>query len=69
MPDSTFHYKWFGVHENFTIPIDILINKERKRIYPKLKDQNIEIVKHSLIEALDKEFYIKTSLVPSEKTI
>ena len=62
--DNTFSYKWSGVHENFTMPIDILINKELKRIYPTLHDQYVGISKHSLIEILDKKFYIKKSLLP-----
>ena len=61
--DSTLHFKWSGVHNQFKMPIDVLINKKRTRIYPTLQDQTIEIVKHSLIEILDKEFYIKKSLI------
>ena len=34
-----------------------------------LKIQNIEIEKHSLIEVLDKEFYIKKSLVPEDNQL
>ena len=46
------------------MPIDILVNKERNRIYPMRQDQTIKITKHSLIEILDKEFYINISLIP-----
>ena len=61
--DSTFHFKWSGVHENFTMPIDILINKEQSRIHPTLHFQTNKIAKHSLIEILDKEFYIKKIII------
>ena len=64
--DSTFHYKWSGVHDKFVMPIDILVNKERNRIYPSLQDQTMKIPKHSIIEVLDKEFYIKKSLILEE---
>jgi len=43
--------------------MDIFVNKERNRIYPSLQFQRIKITKHSLIEVLDKEFYIKKSLI------
>ena len=48
------------------MPMDILVNKERNRIYPTLQDQTMEISKHSFIEVLDKEFYIKKSLILEE---
>ncbi len=64
--DSTFYYKWSGVHDKFIMPVDILVNKKRNRIYPTLQFQTMKIAKHSLIEVLDKEFYIKKSLVSEE---
>ena len=64
--DSTFHYKWSGVHDKFIMPMDILVNKKRNRIYPTFQFQTMEIEKHSLIEVLDKEFYIKKSLISEE---
>ena len=62
-------YKWSGVHNKFIMPMDIFVNKERNRIYPSLQFQGINITKHSLIEVLDKEFYIKKSLVPEESQL
>ena len=67
--DSTFNYKWSGVHKKFIMPMDILVNKEHKRIYPSLQFQNLEIDKHSLIEILDKEFYIKKTLVAEKNRL
>ena len=48
--------------------MDILVNKERNRIYPTIQDQTMEITKHSLIEILDSEFYIKKRLISGQKT-
>ena len=61
--DSTFNYKWSGVNNEFKMPVDLLINKERIRLNPTIDRQSIQITKHSLVEILDKEFYIKKSLI------
>ena len=65
---APFYYKWSGVHDKFIMPMDILVNKERNRIYPTIQDQTIKITKHSLIEILDREFYIKKALILEQKT-
>ena len=67
--DSTFYYKWSGVHNKFIMPMDVFVNKEHNRIYPTLQFQRMKITKHSLIEVLDKEFYIKKSLVSEENQL
>ena len=61
--DSTFHYKWSGVHDKFIMPLDIMINKDRIRLHPTAQYQSLSIKNHSLIEVLDKEFYIKKNLI------
>jgi hypothetical protein len=48
------------------MPMDVMINKKLVRLFPTPNDQTIKIAKHSLIEVLDKEFYIKMSLTPEE---
>ena len=64
--DSTLHYKWSGVHDEFIMPMDVMINKKLVRLSPTPNDQTMKIAKHSLIEVLDKEFYIKISHVSEE---
>jgi aminopeptidase N len=56
-----FHYKWDNVNDNFTMPIDLLVNGKKKRIYPKKEYQKFDIKKHSQIEAMDWRFYILPS--------
>ena len=64
--DSTFYYKWSGVHDEFIMPMDVVINKKRVRLFPTSEYKTMEVVKHGLIEVLDKEFYIKKYLVSKE---
>jgi aminopeptidase N len=40
------------------MPIDILVNGQKKRIYPTKKYQKFDIKKYSQIEVMDWKFYI-----------
>ena len=57
--DSEYFYKWENVNDNFTMPIDLLINGKEKRVFPKKDFQSIGITKHSQIEVMDWKFYVK----------
>ena len=56
--DSEFFYKWKDVNENFTMPLDLLVNGAKKRIFPIKEYQSISINKHSQIEVMDWNFYV-----------
>ena len=56
--DSEFFYKWKDVNENFTMPLDLLVNGAKKRIFPMKEYQSISINKHSQIEVMDWNFYV-----------
>ena len=55
--EEEFHYKWENVNDNFTMPIDLLVNG-KKKFTPKKEYQKFDINKHSQIEAMDWRFYI-----------
>ena len=56
--EQEFYYKWDNVNDNFVMPIDLLVNGKKKRVYPKGEYQKFYIKKHSQIEAMDWRFYI-----------
>jgi len=56
--NSEFFYKWKDVNENFTMPLDLLVNGAKKRIFPMKEYQSISINKHSQIEVMDWNFYV-----------
>jgi aminopeptidase N len=56
--DKEFYFKWVNINENFKMPIDILVNGQKKRIYPTKKYQKFDIKKYSQIEVMDWKFYI-----------
>ena len=60
-----FYFKWDNVNNNFSMPIDLLVNGTIKRIFPTKKFQNIDIKKHSQIEVMDWKFYV----LPNEVNI
>jgi aminopeptidase N len=41
------------------MPIDILVNGAKKRIFPNKNFQSIDIKKHASIEVMDWKFYVK----------
>ena len=59
--EKEFYFKWDNVNDNFIMPIDLLVNGKKKRIYPKKEYQKFDIKKHSQIEAMDWRFYILPS--------
>ena len=59
--EKELYYKWDNVNDNFIMPIDLLVNGKKKRLYPKKKYQKFDIKKHSQIEAMDWRFYILPS--------
>ena len=56
--DSSFHYRWNNVNDNFTMPIDLLVNGVEKRIFPNKKFKSFDIKKHTTIEEMDWKFYV-----------
>ncbi len=57
--DSSFHYKWSNVNDNFIMPMGLLINGVEKRVEPSQEFQSFEIRKHAAIEVMDWKFYVK----------
>jgi aminopeptidase N len=57
--DSEYFYKWVNVNDNFSMPIDLLVNGVEKRVYPKKDFQSFPISKHSTIEVMDWKFYVQ----------
>ena len=57
--DSEYLYKWENVNDNFTMPIDLLVNGKEKRVFPTKDFQSLRIAKHSQIEVMDWKFYVK----------
>ena len=57
--DSEYLYKWENVNENFTMPIDLLVNGRKIRVFPTKNFQSLSISKHSQIEIMDWKFYVK----------
>lgn len=57
--DNEFFYKWSNVNENFSMPLDLLMNSSSKRVFPTKKFQSFKISKHSQIEVMDWKYYVK----------
>ncbi len=57
--DEEFFYKWSNTNENFTMPLDLLVNNNVVRVYPSKNYKSFEITKHSQIEVMDWKFYVK----------
>ena len=47
------------MHDNFTMPVDLLVNGAQKRVFPTGKFQSFNIAKLSTVEVMDWKFYIK----------
>jgi aminopeptidase N len=56
--DSKFYYKWNNVNDNFTMPINLLVNGIEKRIFPTQEFQAFDISNHATIEVMDWKFYV-----------
>ena len=57
--DSSFHYRWNNINNNFIMPIDLLVNGIEKRVLPNQEFQSFDIRKHATIEVMDWKFYVK----------
>ena len=57
--DSEYLYRWENVNENFIMPIDLLVNGRKIRVFPTKNFQSLSISKHSQIEIMDWKFYVK----------
>ena len=53
-----FYYKWNNVNDNFTMPLDLLVNGKELKNLPTKEYQSFEITKHSQIEVMDWKFYV-----------
>ena len=56
--DKEFYYKWSNINNNFLMPVDILVNGKKERIFPTKKYQKFDIKRHSQVEVMDWRFYI-----------
>jgi len=61
--DKDFYFKWDNVNENFSMPLDLLVNGSKKRVYPTKEYQSISSKKHGQIEVMDWKFYVKPVLI------
>jgi|TARA_Y100000996_G_scaffold258438_1_gene203507 aminopeptidase N len=57
--ENEFFYKWSNVNENFSMPIDLLVNGSVKRVFPNKSFKSFKISKHSQIEVMDWKYYVK----------
>ncbi|MDC1145421.1 M1 family metallopeptidase [Candidatus Marinimicrobia bacterium] len=57
--DSSFHYRWSNVNDNFIMPMGFLVNGIEKRVLPSQEFQSFDIKKHATIEVMDWKFYVK----------
>tara|TARA_B100001057_G_C22865261_1_gene956209 strand:- start:5480 stop:5893 length:414 start_codon:yes stop_codon:yes gene_type:complete len=56
--EREFFYKWIDVNHNFKMPLDLLVNGKKIRVYPSKDYQSINVNKYSQIEVMDWKFYI-----------
>ncbi len=57
--DEEFYYRWNNVNDNFTMPLDLLVNGKELRVLPTKEYKSFKITKHSQIEVMDWKFYVK----------
>ena len=56
--NNKFYFRWNNVNDNFSMPIDLLINGREVRVIPTKEYQSLETAKHSQIEVMDWKFYV-----------
>jgi aminopeptidase N len=56
--NSSFHFRWNNVNDNFIMPMDLLVNGITKRVLPNQEFQSFNITQHSTIEIMDWKFYV-----------
>ena len=61
--DEEFFYRWNNINDNFTMPLDLLVNGKELRVLPTKKYKSFKITKHSQIEVMDWNFYVKPALM------
>ena len=61
--DEEFFYRWNNINDNFTMPLDLLVNGKELRVLPSNEYKSFEINKHSQIEVMDWKFYVKPVLM------
>ena len=61
--DEEFFYRWNNINDNFTMPLDLLVNGKELRVLPSKEYKSFEINKHSQIEVMDWKFYVKPVLM------
>ena len=57
--DNTFNYRWNNVNNNFSMPIDLLINGKENRVYPSNDFQSVKVSKYAQVEIMDWKFYVE----------
>jgi len=56
--NGQFYYRWVGAINEFDMPINLLVNKSEKRIYPTIVAQSISIPEYATVEVKDWEYLI-----------
>jgi aminopeptidase N len=56
--NGLFYYRWVGAINEFDMPINLLVNKSEKRIYPTTVAQSISIPEYATVEVKDWEYLI-----------
>ena len=63
--DDEFYYRWNNVNDNFTMPLDLLVNGKELRVLPAKEYKSFKINKHSQIEVMDWKFYVRPKEITS----
>jgi len=63
--DEEFYYRWNNVNDNFTMPLDLLVNGRELRVLPTKEYKSFKITKHSQIEVMDWKFYVQPKEITS----
>ena len=63
--DEEFYYRWNNVNDNFTMPVDLLVNGKELRVLPTKEYKSFKITKHSQIEVMDWKFYVQPKEITS----
>ena len=63
--DDKFYYRWNNVNDNFTMPLDLLVNGKELRVLPTKEYKSFKINKHSQIEVMDWKFYVRPKEITS----
>jgi aminopeptidase N len=60
---NQFHYRWADTVNDFSMPINIEINGQEKRIIPKTEKQTLTISEHSVVHVKDWQFLLNKKRV------